>query len=113
MLERVHFSHVGFWWPSGLEQGFTTYYICVPPAYPQNFLRTPGYSFLNLHTPNIKICIPLCYILYTQDFFKYPLGLEYPSLRNPDLKHYSLFSSHLDLEVRGYKKKFKEDISPL
>ena len=32
----------------------------------------PGYNFPNLFTPNIIICIPLCYNLHTLELFVYP-----------------------------------------
>ena len=62
---------------------FSTY----SPVYPlwtlRNFCITQGYDFPNLRTPNIIICILLCYNLHTLKLFAHTLGLKYPRLRNP------------------------------
>ena len=48
-------------------------------VYPLQTLRTfsltPGYDFPSLYTPNVLICIPLYYNLYTLELYMYPLEL--------------------------------------
>ena len=73
------------------DQGFSTFFICVPLHTLITFCVSPGFYFLNPGIP-IIFCIPLCYIFYTLElfaypmkFFAYPLGLKYPRLRNPAL----------------------------
>ena len=57
-----------------------------------------GYNFHHQSTPDMVICIPLCYNLHTLGLFGYPVGLKYPSFRNPvlhDFKKSSIFSWYL------------------
>ena len=76
-----------------LDQGFSKFFICVPLLHTLKTFSIPlGYTFPNLCTPIIIICIPLCYNLHTLELFAHPLelfacplGLNYSRFRNPDL----------------------------
>ena len=74
----------------GSQPFSSTYPLCTL----ETFRVPPGYNFLDLPTPNIITCIPLCFnfqtlelFAYPLELFPYPMGLKYPRLRTPDLEN--------------------------
>ena len=76
-----------------LYQGFSTFFICVPLAYPKNFNYAPQAIIFLISVPPISqfaypyalICVPWNFFAFLLELFAYPLWLKYPRLRNPGL----------------------------